>query len=265
MRSKLSNLGLKAVAWDGAGLANAVGVEALSWAPLLAFAAESEASTEPAYVHVKKLLVHVTREDDTGAGNFENRRVLATEILTWLDGWILEERNHSVFFQVAAACASAGAGGLEVAAVRHSVVYPIPSDQPLERTLIFLLFSEVASMVAYRAWAKEVRSGALKRALLKIQKDEAMHYLVFLGFVKRLCSLDPRLVREVRLVRISFARSLRWQSEKGKDLRPGDAQEINWWNHEVFQNACGPSAILDNILRFQADTQARIFRALEAA
>jgi hypothetical protein len=257
--------------WNGILHAGALTEEALPWANYFPFAAESELSTGPAFKHMQNHLVN--QLSDSGCAKAESgdsRHKLLTEILFWLEAWAAEEENHAAFFRAAAVrCASLSAspkmalsGGRAepIDTVRYGVLEPIPALQSFERTLFFLLFSEISSMVWYRVWVRRVPSGALLTALKEIHRDEASHFEGFLRFATRLCVIDPLALREARLVRACIARTL--QNRKDVRFLEGRNKEIdmNWWENEIFFAVDDYKDIAQVILRIQSATYNRLER-----
>lgn len=278
--------GIGALRWNGQWLGERLDESALPWARYFPFASHSELSTGPAFKHLCRILRNLLEDHGTGQSNappfgqvqVPEIRVLASDILEWLEGWSLEEENHVVFFQTAIAqCgalrsvlnSSEGMSGASEAAEPHyAVVHPIPESQSFSRTLFFLLFSEVASMVWYREWFRRAPRGTLKDALHEIHRDEAMHFLAFFKFAARLCLIDPVSERELRLVKAVVQRSLRPKEKLGEaesSRLSGRGKDFNWWEHPFLSAVSERGSIVGLILRLQSATCERLLRTARSS
>jgi hypothetical protein len=262
--------------WNGLLLGGALGLESLPWAPYFLFAAESELSTGPALKHLQKQIVCLLADsDDANERNRDSRHKLLTEFLAWLEGWAAEEENHVAFFRAAQArCVflsaplktnSPGGVSVQVETPHFGVLEPIPAAQSFERTLFFLLYSEVASMVWYRAWVRRVPGGTLLTALKELHRDEASHFLAFLRFALRLCIIDPLALREARLVRVGIAKTLRGLGQVRVSLSGNKENDMNWWENEIFSKVADGKDIVQAILRIQTATYERLARTSRAS
>jgi hypothetical protein len=257
--------------WNGVELGQAVGDEARPWRDFLSFAADSEASTEPAYAHLERCLQADEVIGQAGQAGQEwnvQRERIVCDFKSWLVGWIMEERNHEAFFRAAVSSLESRVSrtmGQSNSAPQgqrsqYSVLQPIPAGQPLERTLLFLLFSEAASMAWYRAWRKRIPSGSLRCALGELHRDEASHFSGFFWFCIRICSLKDDWDREIRRVYLQVSRSLRMTriGDAGKSSTQAGLGDINWWEHPIFRTSPESVGVLKEVTAIVDATRVRL-------
>ncbi len=234
-------------AWNPLDFVKEINSQDQIYLAYIEFAAAAESSTQHAYKLFKDELIRAKLKAESSESS--DLATILERFSRWLDQWAKEEANHVEFFALAfekIKNLKSDEQTLSTELTTNKVGYfgiesPIPSTQCWETTLFFLLFSEVASMLWYRNWARQPTSRGLKLALKNIHRDEAEHYKFFLKTCCEIISSQPQLIREARGVLFSFARTFRKlnQSKNSPANSPIKTQKHksqNWWEHKELSH-----------------------------
>ena len=239
--------------WQGKQFAYSANNVNERYLPFVEFAAAAESSTQHAFSRFKASL------------NFAEQTALTSSSTTlacslsrlshWLDRWVIEEENHVLFFST---LYSIMASKYEWIQDKNPKVFrveqPIPVEQAWSTTLLFLLYSEIASMTWYQVWYQDASEKELRAALRRLHRDEVNHFRSFLAYCKEIAALQPGFEQDARRVLSFFAMTFRKirQPKLSQVSFIGEQRfEINWWEHHIFQKVEGVGAVFGKIFALQ--------------
>lgn len=251
--------------WSGVHHASTLSDGDCAYLPYIAFAAGAESSTQHAFEVLLQQLI-LTADEARREGQ-KAKAELVDDFHCWLIDWAKEEQNHVDFFDSARShLMHSSDTKRSMERERYGVEAPIPESQTWVRTLLFLLYSEIASMVWYRAWSRMPVSVGLRNALVQLHRDESQHYVRFLEYTCALAALEPQLVSESRSVLAAFTLAFRRVVQRthtaGRDVQL-DRSVLNWWEHPVFAGVDNVELIVQRIRGVQKYSFSCIEKAAE--
>ncbi|MEY3902311.1 MAG: hypothetical protein RL189_1617 [Pseudomonadota bacterium] len=225
------------------------------------FASAAESSTQQALAHLDlAIIVAAEKASEVNCGQLSDCLLRVHE---WLFQWAADEDNHIHFFALVRDKFSAQAS-FSMSAGSIGVEAPIPEQQSWDTTLLFLLYSEIASMIWYRDWYRRTDDCGMRAALKEIHRDEAEHFRIFLNFCCEISSLSADFKGEARRVLSSFAFHFK-RMVSGRAVSPGHGLQsdghINWWEHAIFLDMGDVLNVLRQIHDLQRFSCKRISKA----
>lgn len=263
-----SNRIIPNLAWSGYDLAQQIESPDQIYLQYINFAAAAESSTQNAFSSLNKVIPKA-HQDAVREGNHALANFLEV-FHQWLSQWVLEEANHVVFFSSAEAQiqnklymqrlpafetqSDYRGSSSESSGEIFGVEIPIPDNQPWQTTLLFLLYSEIASMIWYRFWYHRLETSGLRNALRHLQNDEGDHYQMFLDFSRKLAQINPQFVLEARRIFLLYAinfRRLLSKSHTRTNKESEKKEQVNWWEHPIFAHIENVERVIKKIISTQ--------------
>lgn len=252
------------LSWSGQELAKNIDSSDQLYLRYINFAAAAESSTQNAFLFLSTAIPKA-QQDASENGNHILAQFLEN-FNQWLTQWVVEEANHVDFFcrakvQLKNKINSQHILNSEdqidpskISGEIFGVELPIPDNQSWQTTLLFLLYSEIASMIWYRVWYHRVEMGGLRNALRHLQNDEGEHFQKFLDLSKELAQMDPSFVHEARRIFLLYALNFRKLISRSRNQANGQKEskeQINWWEHPIFAQIENVESVIQKIISTQ--------------